>query len=101
MSGRVKRRFLKGAAMWPQNSPCAQFQVGTGKNPMLSVPNALAAPLIGETTAGHGTNQQNPLAVQRQVTAMAADLFEIGLYNPDAGLTESAMIPRVWTLRRS
>jgi hypothetical protein len=36
------------------------------------------------------------VAVEHQVTAMAADLFEIGLYNPDAGPTESAMIPRVW-----
>jgi hypothetical protein len=36
------------------------------------------------------------LAVQRQVTAMSADLFEIGLYNPDAVPKESVMIPRVW-----
>ena len=35
-------------------------------------------------------------AVQRQVTAMSADLFEIGLYNPDAVPKESVMIPRVW-----
>jgi hypothetical protein len=27
---------------------------------------------------------------------MDADLFEIGLYNPDAGPNESVMIPRVW-----
>ena len=26
----------------------------------------------------------------------SADLFEIGLFNPDAGPTESVMIPRVW-----
>lgn len=36
------------------------------------------------------------LAIQFQVTAMAADLFEIGLFNPDAGPTESVMIPRIW-----
>jgi hypothetical protein len=36
------------------------------------------------------------LAVQHQVTAMSADLFEIGLYNPDAVPKESVMIPRVW-----
>jgi hypothetical protein len=36
------------------------------------------------------------LAIQLQVSAMAPDLFEIGLFNPDAGPTESVMIPRVW-----
>jgi RepB DNA-primase from phage plasmid len=36
------------------------------------------------------------LATQLQVTAMASDLFEIGLYNPDAGPINSVMIPRVW-----
>ena len=36
------------------------------------------------------------LAIRFQLTAMAADLFEIGLFNPDAGPTESVMIPRVW-----
>jgi len=36
------------------------------------------------------------LAIQRQVAAMAADLFEIGLFDPDAGPTEPIMIPRVW-----
>jgi hypothetical protein len=36
------------------------------------------------------------LAVQLQLAAMAADLFEIGLYNPDAKPTECVMIPRVW-----
>ena len=35
-------------------------------------------------------------AIQCQVAAMAADLFEIGLYNPGAGPTERVMIPRVW-----
>jgi len=27
---------------------------------------------------------------------MGSELFEVGLYNPDAGATESIMIPRVW-----
>jgi len=36
------------------------------------------------------------VTVEHQVTAMAADLYEIGLYDPDAGPTESVMIPRVW-----
>ena len=36
------------------------------------------------------------IAVERQITAMASDLFEIGLYNPDASTRESIMIPRVW-----
>jgi hypothetical protein len=35
-------------------------------------------------------------AVQQQVAAMGSELFEVGLYNPDAGATESTMIPRVW-----
>ena len=48
--------------------------------------NHLSSPPINRTS----------LAVQRQVTAMSADLFEIGLYNPDAVPKESVMIPRVW-----
>ena len=36
------------------------------------------------------------LAIQFQLTAMAADLFEIGLFNPDPGPKEAVMIPRVW-----
>jgi hypothetical protein len=36
------------------------------------------------------------VVVRHQITAMAADVFEVGLYNPDAGPTESVMIPRVW-----
>jgi hypothetical protein len=35
-------------------------------------------------------------AVQQQVAAMGAGLFEVGLYNPNAGTGESVMIPRVW-----
>lgn len=36
-------------------------------------------------------------AVRQQVVAMASELFEIGLFNPDAAeLGESVMIPRVW-----
>jgi hypothetical protein len=34
--------------------------------------------------------------VEQQVAAMGSELFEVGLYNPDAGATESIMIPRVW-----
>jgi len=34
--------------------------------------------------------------VDQQVAAMGSELFEVGLYNPDAGATESIMIPRVW-----
>ncbi len=37
------------------------------------------------------------VAVQQQLSAMASNLFEIGLYNPNAATpTESVMIPRVW-----
>ena len=53
---------------------------------MAPTKNHLSQALINRTS----------LAVQRQVTAMAADLFEIGLYNPDAVPPESVMVPRVW-----
>jgi hypothetical protein len=37
------------------------------------------------------------VAVQQQLSAMASNLFEIGLYNPNAATpTESVMIPRIW-----
>ena len=35
-------------------------------------------------------------AVQHQIAAMGSELFEVGLYNPSAGPSESVMIPRVW-----
>lgn len=35
-------------------------------------------------------------AVQQQVSAMGSELFEVGLYKPDAGPGESIMIGRVW-----
>jgi len=50
-------------------------------------------------TKSHFSNpptDRTTLAIQNQVTAMAADVFEIGLFKPDAGATESVMIPRVW-----
>ena len=43
-------------------------------------------------------------AVRRQVAAMASDVFEIGLFKPDAAGNEAIMLPRVWdaeTLLRS
>ena len=43
-------------------------------------------------------------AVQQQVAAMGVQLFEVGLYKPDPGANEAAMIPRVWdakTIMRS
>ncbi len=43
-------------------------------------------------------------AMRRQVTAMASDVFEIGLFKPDAAGHEAVMLPRVWdadTLLRS
>jgi hypothetical protein len=36
------------------------------------------------------------VAVQRQVAAMDSELFEVGLYKPNAAAGESVMIPRVW-----
>jgi hypothetical protein len=50
-------------------------------------------------TKSHFSNasiNRTSTAVEHQVRAMAADLYEIGLYDPDAGPTESVMIPRVW-----
>ena len=44
----------------------------------------------------HSPTNRTTLAIRFQLTAMAADLFEIGLFNPDAGPTESVMIPRIW-----
>jgi len=35
-------------------------------------------------------------AVQRQVEAMSADVFEVGLFKPDALRGEAIMVPRVW-----
>src|SRR6516225_3289040 len=43
-------------------------------------------------------------AVRRQVDAMGWDVFEIGLFKPDANGKEAVMLPRVWdadTLIRS
>ena len=50
-------------------------------------------------TKSHFSNasiNRTSTAVEHQVRAMAADLYEIGLYDPDAGPTEPVMIPRVW-----
>ena len=35
-------------------------------------------------------------AVQKQIAAMGCELFEVGLYNPNAPAGEPVMIPRVW-----
>jgi len=35
-------------------------------------------------------------AVQRQVEAMAAEVFEVGLFKPDAQDGEAIMVPRMW-----
>ncbi len=42
------------------------------------------------------TRDKTSEPVEQQVAAMGSELFEVGLYNPDAGATESIMIPRVW-----
>jgi hypothetical protein len=44
------------------------------------------------STAAHKTIE----AVRRQMTAMASEVFEIGLFKPDATGREAVMIPRVW-----
>jgi hypothetical protein len=41
-------------------------------------------------------NNRTVDAVQRQVEAMAADVFEVGLFKPDAKDGEAIMVPRVW-----
>ena len=41
-------------------------------------------------------SDRTTIAVRQQVAAMGSELFEVGLFKPDAGPTESVMIPRVW-----
>jgi len=41
-------------------------------------------------------SDRTAIAVRRQITAMGSQLFEVGLFKPDAGPAESVMIPRVW-----
>jgi hypothetical protein len=42
------------------------------------------------------TTGKTTAAVQQQVAAMGSELFEVGLYNPNAAAGESVMMPRVW-----
>src|ERR1700733_11069525 len=42
------------------------------------------------------TTGKTVAAVMQQAAAMGSGLFEVGLFNPDAGTGESVMIPRVW-----
>src|SRR5664279_2236272 len=52
-------------------------------------------------------NNRTKIAVERQIAAMGADIFEVGLFKPRAvgdQSTEPEMLPRVWdrdTLLRS
>ena len=41
-------------------------------------------------------SDRTAIAVRQQITAMGSQLFEVGLFKPDAGPAESVMIPRVW-----
>jgi hypothetical protein len=41
-------------------------------------------------------SDRTAIAVTQQVAAMGSELFEVGLFKPDAEPTESVMIPRVW-----
>jgi hypothetical protein len=41
-------------------------------------------------------SDRTAVAVRQQITAMGSQLFEVGLFKPDAGPTESVMIPRIW-----
>ena len=52
----------------------------------------------------HRAADKTTASVQRQVAAMGSELFEIGLYNPNAGAGEPVMLTRVWdaqTVERS
>lgn len=53
-------------------------------------------PPTAKTYLAPWPNDRTSLAIQFQITAMAADIYEIGLFNPDAGPTKPVMIPRVW-----
>jgi hypothetical protein len=41
-------------------------------------------------------NNRTVEAVQRQIEAMAADVFDVGLFKPDAKESEAIMVPRMW-----
>jgi DNA primase RepB-like protein len=41
-------------------------------------------------------SDRTAIAVRQQITAMGSQLFEVGLFKPDAGPAESVMIQRVW-----
>jgi hypothetical protein len=41
-------------------------------------------------------SDRTAIAVRQQITAMGSQLFEVGLFKPDAGPAASVMIPRVW-----
>ena len=56
---------------------------------------------MGVTTTDTRAERSNTIdktrrPVEQQVAAMGSELFEVGLYNPNAGTGESVMIPRVW-----
>ena len=51
---------------------------------------------MNHPTPATKTVDRTTIAVEGQIIAMGSGLFEIGLYNPDAGTRESIMIPRVW-----
>lgn len=42
------------------------------------------------------TGNRTTRAVESQIAAMGCDVFEIGLFKPDAAEGESIMVPRVW-----
>ena len=51
---------------------------------------------IERSRESDNTMGKTAAAVQQQVAAMGSELFEVGLYKPDAGAGESIMITRVW-----
>jgi len=51
----------------------------------------------GETwRQSNKTSGKTAASVREQVAAMGSELFEVGLYNPNARTGESVMIPRIW-----
>jgi hypothetical protein len=55
----------------------------------------MIAPAGGPRPSNHASDK-TAVAVREQVAAMGAELFEVGLYKPDAKAGEPVMILRVW-----
>ncbi len=52
--------------------------------------------LFRDLRQSNNVSDRTAIAVMQQVAAMDSELFEVGLYKPNAAAGESVMIPRVW-----